>query len=82
MKIACISQIDQMAATQGLGQRTGNYPENVPLAYSVVVYDNPADVAIYQTQRRDTMLQAVKEAAKAGKQFHVYRRPLQAAGRA
>ncbi|MEG1953980.1 MAG: hypothetical protein RR115_07085 [Hydrogenoanaerobacterium sp.] len=82
MKFAYTSQIDRIALEQGLGQRVSDYPTNTPLAYSVAVYDTPEDVIIYQTQRRTAMLQAVREAAEAGKQFCVYRRPLQAEGRA
>lgn len=82
MKCAYTTQIDRIAEERGLGQRGSEYPANTPLVYSVAVYDAPDDVTIYQTQCRPVMLQAVKEAAKVQKQFCVYRRPLQAEGRA
>lgn len=78
MEIAHTSQLDSMAASQGLGQRNSNYPEDIPLTYSVVVCASLDDITVQQTQQRDTMLRLVKEAAKAGRQFYVYRCPLQA----
>lgn len=82
MKYAYTSQIDRIAEERGLGQRGSGYPANTLLVYSVAVYDAPDDVTIYQTQCHATMLQAVREAAEACRQFCVYRRPLQAEGRA
>lgn len=82
MKCAYTSQIDRIAAEQGLGRRGSEYPANTPLVYSVAVYDAPDDVTIYQTQCHAAMLQVVREAAEACRQFCVYRRPRQAEGRA